>query len=546
MENADSELIGKGPCPAADCGSSDAFASYSDGHGYCFSCGHYQKGEGETSPSHGTKRKRMADFVTGEVQALTARGITEETCRKFGYVVGKNKDGKAVQIANYRRDGQVVAQKLRFRDKKFSFLGDSKECGLFGQHLWQPGRRLVITEGEIDALSVAQALGLKWPVVSLPNGAQGAAKSIKREIEWVEGFDEVVLMFDMDEPGRQAAEEVAAVLTPGKARIAQLPLKDANEMLVAGNESAIVSCIYEAQTKRPDGVVTLGSLRERVLAPVQQGLPWPWPGLTKLTHGRRYGEVYALGAGTGVGKTDWFMEVVEFTAINLNEKCGLFYLEQPPTETGKRLAGKHANRRFHVPDSGWTQEELTATFDKIDATGNVFLYDHFGSSDWDVVKAKMKHMVLVEGVKHIFLDHLTAFAAEADDEKKTLETITAQIAGFAQQYNVCFYFISHLATPEGKPHEEGGRVMIRHFKGSRAIGFWSHFMFALERNQQAECLVERSTTTFRILKDRFTGQATGHCLFLRYIAESGRSVECDPPAQDEHGFNDESSGRTDY
>ncbi|MGZ7142631.1 toprim domain-containing protein, partial [Streptococcus pyogenes] len=85
--------------------------------------------------------------------------------------------------------------KLRYPDKKFSFIGDSKACGLFGQHLYEPGRRLVITEGEIDALSVAQALGLRWPVVSVPNGAQGAAKSIKRELEWVNGFDEVVLMF---------------------------------------------------------------------------------------------------------------------------------------------------------------------------------------------------------------------------------------------------------------------------------------------------------------------------------------------------------------
>lgn len=488
----------------------------------------------------------MTDLVSGEAQALGARGLTEETCRKFGYTVGKNKDGKTCQVANYRRDGQVVAQKLRFKDKKFAFLGDSKKSGLFGQHLWQPGRRLVITEGEIDALSVAQALNLKWPVVSVPNGAQGAVASIKREIEWVEGFDEVVLMFDMDEPGREAAEAVAEMLTPGKARIAQLPLKDPNEMLLAGMESAIVSCIYEAQTKRPDGVVTFGSLKERVLAPVEVGLPWPWPELTARTHGRRYGEVYALGAGTGVGKTDLFMEVVEFTAINLNEKCGLFYLEQPPTETGKRLAGKHANRRFHVPDSGWTQEELTETFDKIEATGNVFLYDHFGSSDWDVVKAKMKHMVLVEGVKHIFLDHLTAFAAEAEDEKKTLERIMAEIAGFAQQYNVCFYFISHLSTPDGKPHEEGGRVMIRHFKGSRAIGFWSHFMFGMERDQQAEDLVERSTTIFRILKDRFTGQATGHCLYLRYVAETGRLVEGEPPREDEHGFADETPGRADY
>ncbi len=219
-----------------------------------------------------------------------------------------------MQIANYKRDGGIVAQKLRYPDKKFSFIGDSKACGLFGQHLYEPGRRLVITEGEIDALSVAQALGLRWPVVSVPNGAQGAAKSIKRELEWVNGFDEVVLMFDMDEPGQAAAQEVALLLTPGKAKIAQLPAKDPNELLQRGDAEAITRAIYEAQTKRPDGVVTFGSLKEKALKPVSMGMPWHDPRLTALTYGKRYGEVYTFGAGTGIGKTDWLMEEAAFIA----------------------------------------------------------------------------------------------------------------------------------------------------------------------------------------------------------------------------------------
>jgi twinkle protein len=66
--------------------------------------------------------------------------------------------------------------------------------------------------------------------------------------------------------------------------------------------------------------------------------------------------------------------------------------------------------------------------------------------------------------------------------------------------------------------------MIRHFKGSRSIGFWSYFMFGLERDQQAEDVMESRKTTFRILKDRYTGQATGKCIDLGYIPETGRIV----------------------
>ena len=88
--------------------------------------------------------------------------------------------------------------------------------------------------------------------------------------------------------------------------------------------------------------------------------------------------------------------------------------------------------------------------------------------------------------------------------------------------------VSHLATPMGKPHEEGGRVSIRHFKGSRAIGFWCHFMFGLERDQQAEDETERQTTTFRVLKDRYTGQATGLTFPLNYDHVTGKLYEVSP------------------
>lgn len=66
-------------------------------------------------------------------------------------------------------------------------------------------KMLVITEGEIDALSVSQAQGNKYPVVSIPNGAQGAKKAILNNLAWVESYERVILAFDMDEAGRAVA-----------------------------------------------------------------------------------------------------------------------------------------------------------------------------------------------------------------------------------------------------------------------------------------------------------------------------------------------------
>lgn len=110
---------------------------------------------------------------------------------------------------------------------------------------------------------------------------------------------------------------------------------------------------------------------------------------------------------------------------------------------------------------------------------------------------------------------------------------------FAKAHNVLFMLISHLTTPEGKSHEEGGRVTIRQFKGSRAIGFWSYFMYGMERNQQAEDVNVRHTTIFRILKDRLTGQSVGSTFALGYSAETGRLYPKPPEEEDEDHFADD-------
>lgn len=308
-------------------------------------------------------------------------------------------------------------------------------------------------------------------------------------------------------------------------------------MLMAGRGKEVIDAIWGAKLFRPDGIVSLADIREDVLKPIVLGDPWPWEFLTKATYGRRAGEVYALGAGTGVGKTDVFTQIIAHDATVLKKRCGVIYLEQPNVETARRIAGKVAGKRFHVPDGSWTPAELLTAIDTLNATGNVILYNHFGSADWETVQSRIRYMVTGLGCEHIFLDHLTALAAGEEDERVALEGIMAEMAGMGQELGHKTHFISHLATPEGKPHEEGGRVMIRHFKGSRAIGFWSHFMFGLERNQQAEDQVERATTAFRILKDRYTGQSVGQTFALGYDAETGLLSEAEAnPFTDDEGF----------
>ncbi|WP_208625994.1 DnaB-like helicase C-terminal domain-containing protein [Paraburkholderia susongensis] len=478
-------------------------------------------------------------ILDGEVRALPKRKLTEETCQKFGYTVGTSSKGNTVQLAPYFDGTTLVAQKMRDAEKNFVTLGEFKSAGLFGQQLWRDGgKKIVITEGEIDCMTVSQLQGNKWPVVSVPNGAQGAAKALKKHLEWLEQFEEVVLLFDMDEPGREAMAECAPLFTPGKCKLASLPngFKDPNEMLLAGRGSEVIDAIWGAKSYRPDGLVNIKDIREQLRKAVEIGLPWFLPELTDITYGRRYGEIYGLGAGTGVGKTDLLTQQLAYDISVLKLRVGTIFLEQAPTETAKRVAGKLKGKRFHVPDDGWTQEELEAAVDELEAADSLIMYDSFGETEWDIVKSKVRFMAVSEGIRVIYIDHLTAMADTAD-EKGSLEQIMKEMAGLAKELDIIITFVSHLTTPEkGKSHEEGGRVTIRHFKGSRAIGFWSYYMFGLERDQQADDESIRQVTTLRVLKDRYTGQATGKTIYLGYDAETGLLKALDGnPFDDESG-----------
>lgn len=550
QHETESQLVEKGGCD--ECGSSDACALYDDGHSFCFSCGHYTPGDEAGEPRAPAERPNP-DLIRGDIEPLRKRKIDAKTAQKFGYKVGTFA-GKPVQIAPYHdKAGRVVAQKLRDSDKEMTWRGAPKDAlPLFGQALWQtptadrPGKMVVVTEGEIDAMSVAQAMGLKWPAVSLPNGAQNAAKAVAQAAEWLEHFDRVVLMFDMDDAGREAAEEAARMLTPGKAFIASLPLKDANEMVQAGRSGDLVQAAWDARGYRPGGIVRVSDLREEALKPQQWGLAWPWRGITEATYGIRRSESYGYGAGVGVGKTTFFKQLIVSTMLPemiadhsgmdvplpAARKVGAILLEENPRKTLKTLAGMVLNKRLHVPGVDFDPVAVNAQMDRMEPY--FYGYDHFGAKDWESVKDTIRYMVLAEGVQDIFLDHLTALIAGADDERKYLDVIMSEMASLVEQHGFTLHFISHLTTPTGTAHEEGGRVLEKHFTGSRAIARWAHNLIALERDKQSP----DEPTTFRVLKERETGDAVGRLFGLGYDRDTGLFQEVDL-ADDTGGFQDE-------
>lgn len=548
MDGGDGDVfVGHEPCP--ECGSSNNLGRWDDGHAHCFTdgCDYYEPPTDQ--PDRPAKRKREApvDLIRGEYRDLAARGITEQTCRKFGYQFGRfGREEKPCQIANYYDDeGNAVAQKVRFKDKGFKFIGEPKKAGLYGMHLWRSaGRMVVVTEGELDALSVSQLQQNKWPVVSVPNGADSAPKAFAKHIDWLEAFDRVVIMFDMDEPGQNAARRCAAVLSPGKAYIARLPLKDANACLQEGKGADVISAMWDAQPWRPDGVVNGADLKERLRDRMRApaGLPLPWPGVNDKIKGLREAEVLMMVAGTGVGKSALTGEIEYHYANTLEKKVGVIRLEEDVERAGLRAVGIHLNKPLHLPDQDVSDEDFNRAFDETLGTGRYVYNDHFGCLEDDTLLSRMRYMVKADGCEVIILDHISLIASGADlneDERRLLDNVMTRLRSFSQETGVRLVVVSHLKRPDGKGHEDGGQTSLSQLRGSAALAQLSDTVIGAERNQQADSEKERNTTVVRVLKCRITG-FTGPATRLEYDHATGRLKEigleeCPFPEDDEDG-----------
>ena len=526
MEEEDSKKLHHIPCE--ECGSKDNAAVYSDGHTYCFGCTATKSAEDGAELQTQTP-KRPTALIDGYYSALPVRGITEETCRKFDYQITDNYRGVPQQIANYRNsDGLVVAQKIRDANKNFSILGEAKNMTLFGQHLWNGGRKLVITEGEIDAMSVSQIQGNKWPTVSLGQGATSGKKALIAAWDWLDQFEEIILMFDQDEAGQKAALECAESLPIGKVKIAKLIHKDANECLQKGEGKAIIDAIWQARVWRPDGIVSTDDVFEAIMNGDDEELTadYPYPKLNEMTCGIRNGLV-TICAGTGAGKST-FVKEIAFDLHAKGHKVGMVMLEEHENVTLRSLISIKLNKNIVKDNDIVTKEEFSQAYvDVFPDNNKIQLYQLSGVNTVDVVINNIQYMVKGMGCKYIFLDPISVLVAGATgqvtDERRLIDSLIVTLSSLVRELDICLFIVSHLTRPQGKGHEDGGQVRISELRGSSSIAMLSDFCIALQKLEDDPHADVREIV---LLKNRFTGE-TGNADTLEYNRTTGRLIEAD-------------------
>jgi len=508
-----SEFVRHMPCN--NCGSSDANSLYTDGHTYCFVC-HDRTGDNDVIHNRNVTSNVQ---LTGSAERLHKRGLSEKTCQFFRIF----RDGNTLRFPYYTSDGVLQGVKVKNKRKEFSYEGISTDT-LFAQHLFpSTGKRIVVTEGELDAASCYEAMG-GWPMVSLPHGAGSAKKDIQKQIPLFQGYEEIVLFFDGDDAGRKASEEAASVLPVGKVKIARLEgFKDPSEALQGNNAEAIRKAIWDAKVYRPDGIVDGKSLLTTVTTPQPPcDHEYPFQGLNKKLHGIRYGELTTFTAGTGAGKTS-IMRHIAADLLQKGESVGILELEASNRRTALGLMSTAVGKNYSIGEHD--EEELKRAFHNSISNWNLYLFDGFGSFDPELIYNRIEYLASGLECRVIFLDHLSILLSGlSGDERRMIDSTMTKLRSLVERTGIALFLVSHLrrSNNDSNAHEEGGRVSLSQLRGSHSIAQISDNLVGLEVDQQSEG--GRSPTTVRILKNRYSGE-TGTCGTLDYNLNTCRFTE---------------------
>ncbi len=568
-------LESKKPCPFENCNSSDGFFIWQKGEkidGYCFSCGQTSydpyndliRSEGNKPTVSGPSKfvtnstahsppavstVSVEDGLDHPIRGIPDRGISYSTAEYYSVRIGVSPtDGETPVYTLFprHREGNLVGFKTRTKDKQF-FSSGGNEVELFGSHQCKSqGKKLYITEGEYDALSVFQALkegstipGYNPSVVSLPSGATSVVKSLSISSALLDGYQEIVLVFDNDEHGTKARDLVCKAFA-GKVSYVTIPhpYKDANDMLMAGKSNDLKwLCLTHARKYQPDGILTYSQLKDKFKNRGEKIFyPYPdWmPELNRKVYGAKPGTIVTITSGTGSGKTQFLRELIKHFNETTNEKQAALFLEEDSIDTVEGLISLDLNKRIMLPDINdqVSEEDKDESFDRIFSDNRITVYDFFGGMDDSSLLSKLNYFANT-GHKFIYIDHLSIIVSEhatEGDERKKIDVMMTKLAKFAKINNIVLFLVVHLKKPDsyGKSFEQGGIPSLDDLRGSASLKQLSWEVFGLSRDQQHPSPYCANTTLVTVLKIRLSGR-TGPADYLHFNEVTGRMLNVEKP-----------------
>tara|TARA_R110000824_G_scaffold120898_1_gene276650 strand:- start:95 stop:1768 length:1674 start_codon:yes stop_codon:yes gene_type:complete len=280
------------------------------------------------------------------------RGISQAVVddAKIGY------DNRWIHFPFYK-DGEVVNIKSRTADKQFRQAKNAEKC-FYRFDVMSGMETIIITEGEMDALSLVEA-GYN-NVVSVPDGAIAPnSNPSDRKFSYLLSAEEhlmnattIILAMDNDSSGNAMREELSRRIGREKCYRVNYPegCKDMNEVLIKHGEDRLTEIITDAHPYPIDGVVLVDDVLEDAIdllkTPDIKGLSTGWEALDEY-YRVSTSELTIVTGVPNMGKSEW-MDALMINLIQDNGwKFGIFSAENFPVKHHLlKLVGKFTNKPF--------------------------------------------------------------------------------------------------------------------------------------------------------------------------------------------------------
>ncbi len=358
----------------------------------------------------------------------------------------------------YQRDGRAYAAKFRTAEKQFrSSEGVSR--GLYNSddlYVLQD-LPIVITEGEIDCLSVMQA-GFER-AVSLPDGwtEDGGKRDVLVQVEdALRKSPYVIVAGDNDDAGRSLPREVAKMLRGHDVRFAEWPegCKDPNDVLMKFGEGALATCLNASKRIDPPGGLITGlsdlpPMADRRVLRVSEA---PFDRVVAL-------ELGAMSVWTGVpgsGKSTFLTWAAERVSVEENIRVGVMAFETHPHDLRDQLSLIRTGKEFSELDEQ-TRKNLTQSVDDRFRFVHVTL-DQEGQQHLKWLDDMIHALAVRDGCKLIIVDpwnELEHLPEPGENMTQYVNFATKFIRQIAERLDVHIALVAH---PRKMPTDRGDRV----------------------------------------------------------------------------------------
>jgi twinkle protein len=464
-------------------------------------------------------------------RAFPSRGISEETMRFFDVRAAVSEVDGELQEYWYpfkTEEGELTGYKCRVLPKDFASKGvTGKIKNLFGQHLTQGNRFLIIVEGEHDALAAREIMvklkGKSYNVVSLPNGAneEGTLCATTRaQLEWLGSFEKIAICLDQDAPGKATAHALADYLCSSTdVRITELPLKDTALMYEAGKLDEWMTAINQSRKYQSDQIVTASDISmDEIMAPLVKGVFYDFiPKTSMMVKGFRTGEMTVIIGPPNVGKSSLMRQMMYEDLMTSNYEVGAFYLEETKKKTAQSILAYHSNTPLNVfrenpaaADKRLVNEARTELFPRL----HLFEHRLMTLSD-DLLERKIEYLVKSVGCKRIYIDHLSFIIsgrAASGDERKQIDSLLTMLARSVEVLDYSLFIVSHIKRKFAEKQRKvdsypyWNTVSLDDGRGSGAIEQLAHRMIGLENQILDPEEFGRGQLRTKVLRDREWGK----------------------------------------